>query len=115
MCFENAEKNFNIFSFFSGDHKQLRPRTATYQLATKYLMEISLFERLINNNFECPVLQVQHRMRPEISALVSPNIYEHLENHCTVLEYGSVLGVKKNLFFLHHAVPEQTVISLKLS
>uniref|UniRef100_A0A915EMN9 DNA2/NAM7 helicase helicase domain-containing protein n=1 Tax=Ditylenchus dipsaci TaxID=166011 RepID=A0A915EMN9_9BILA len=34
-----------------GDHKQLRPNPAVYELAKKYNLEISLFERLINNNY----------------------------------------------------------------
>lgn len=49
-----------------GDHKQLRPSTSVYELARKYNMDISLFERMINNGINCHTLAVQHRMRPEV-------------------------------------------------
>ena len=34
-----------------GDHKQLRPNPAVHRLKTECALDISLFERLINNNF----------------------------------------------------------------
>ena len=33
-------------------------------------MDISIFERLINNNFDYVTLNTQRRMRPEISLIV---------------------------------------------
>lgn len=33
-----------------GDHKQLRPNPTVYALARKYKLELSLFERMINND-----------------------------------------------------------------
>uniref|UniRef100_A0AC34GXD3 DNA2/NAM7 helicase helicase domain-containing protein n=1 Tax=Panagrolaimus sp. ES5 TaxID=591445 RepID=A0AC34GXD3_9BILA len=47
-----------------GDHKQLRPNPAVYDLAVKYNLEISLFERLINNGYPYRMLENQHRMCP---------------------------------------------------
>lgn len=85
-----------------GDHKQLRPKPATYNLEINYNMNISLFERIVNMRDKCTQLVIQHRMRPEIARLISPSIYERLENHPSVLEYPAVKGVKNNLFFLHH-------------
>lgn len=64
-----------------GDHKQLRPNTADYTLETKFNLGISLFERMVNNNVQNNILGVQHRMRPEIAALVAPTIYPDLKNH----------------------------------
>lgn len=72
-------------------------------------MDVSLFERMINNGMDCPKLKVQHRMRPEISSLISPAIYEQLDNHYSVTEYESVVGVEKNLFFLKHNALEAEV------
>uniref|UniRef100_A0A914Z141 DNA2/NAM7 helicase helicase domain-containing protein n=1 Tax=Panagrolaimus superbus TaxID=310955 RepID=A0A914Z141_9BILA len=46
-----------------GDHKQLRPNPAVYELAKKFNMNISLFERLIKNNFPFKMLNFQWRMR----------------------------------------------------
>ncbi len=34
-----------------GDHQQLRPSTNVYELATDYHLDISMFERLINNEY----------------------------------------------------------------
>lgn len=42
----------------SGDHFQLRPSTTVYQLATQYNLDISLFERMINNKLSLYPLKV---------------------------------------------------------
>lgn len=47
-----------------GDHQQLRPNPAVYELAIKYNLEISLFERLIHNEYPHRMLANQHRMAP---------------------------------------------------
>ena len=47
-----------------GDHKQLRPKATVYELAQKYNLEISLFERMVLNSMDCKRLSTQHRMRP---------------------------------------------------
>jgi superfamily I DNA and/or RNA helicase len=51
-----------------------------------------------------PVIQlnVQHRMRPEIASLISPTIYENLQNSDSVTKYPRVTGVKENVFFVSH-------------
>lgn len=67
-----------------GDHVQLRPKTASYHLAKQYKMEISLFERMINNEMPYYTLNEQHRMRPCISALLVPHMYESLNDHPSV-------------------------------
>ena len=85
-----------------GDHKQLRPKPNEYDLAVKYKLDISLFERLVRNNFPHTTLQIQHRMRPEIAELVKGHIYDTLENHKSVEEYPKIKGVSNNLFFIQH-------------
>jgi len=35
-----------------GDHEQLRPNVNVFELTHKYHLDVSMFERLINNNFE---------------------------------------------------------------
>jgi hypothetical protein len=89
-----------------GDHKQLRPKPNEYELAKKYKLDISLFERLILNNFPHATLQIQHRMRPEIAQLVKPHIYSTLINHESVQNYGDVKGIDFNLYFIQHEFPE---------
>ena len=56
-----------------GDHKQLRSPVDNYELATKFNMEISMMERLINNEIPFSSLAMQNRMRPEFAALLLDN------------------------------------------
>ncbi|XP_046668354.1 NFX1-type zinc finger-containing protein 1-like [Homalodisca vitripennis] len=89
-----------------GDHKQLKPKPAVYQLAKKYGMEVSLFERMLKNGLGCSVLGVQHRMRPEIASLIVPTIYPSLANHPSTFDRPRVSGIDKFVFFLTHNKPE---------
>uniref|UniRef100_A0AC34F2L1 NF-X1-type domain-containing protein n=1 Tax=Panagrolaimus sp. ES5 TaxID=591445 RepID=A0AC34F2L1_9BILA len=91
-----------------GDHKQLRPNQAVYELAKKFNMNVSLFERLIKNKFPYKMLNFQHRMRPEISMLMKNHFYEDLHDHDTVKGYPHVRGVTKDLFFVTHSYSETT-------
>ena len=89
-----------------GDHKQLRPKATVYELAQKYNLEISLFERMVKNNMDCKRLCIQHRMRPEIAALTK-RIYDHdIVDHESVCKYDDITGVTSNLFFIDHCKPE---------
>lgn len=92
-----------------GDHQQLRPTTSVYELARKYKMDVSLFERMINNNLHCITLKQQYRMRPEIANLIRPTIYKELFDHESVLSYPDVKGMANNLFFIDHDYPESEV------
>jgi superfamily I DNA and/or RNA helicase len=62
-----------------GDHQQLRPNPADFQLGKQYNLEISMFERLVMNGFEYRQLSTQHRMRPEISATMMGHFYANLQ------------------------------------
>uniref|UniRef100_A0A8D0KWH1 Zinc finger NFX1-type containing 1 n=1 Tax=Strix occidentalis caurina TaxID=311401 RepID=A0A8D0KWH1_STROC len=92
-----------------GDHQQLRPTANVYDLAKNFNLEVSLFERLVKVNFPFVRLKYQHRMRPEIAQLLSPHIYQELENHPSVLKYENIKGVLSNLFFVEHDFPEQEI------
>lgn len=94
---------------FKGDHQQLRPTTSVYKLAKLYKMDVSLFERMINNNVNSVTLNVQHRMHPEIANLIRPTIYKDLLDHESVKNYSHLLGVEKNVFFIDHSQPESNV------
>ncbi|KAH9488056.1 NFX1-type zinc finger-containing protein 1 [Bulinus truncatus] len=91
-----------------GDHQQLRPNPTVYELAIKYGLEISLFERLIMNQVPHVLLKEQHRMRPEISKIMR-HIYEDLEDHESVEKYENVRGVSKNIFLINHKEQESHV------
>ncbi len=86
-----------------GDHKQLRPKTNSDVIGREYKLNISMFERLVNNDFPVETLKIQHRMRPEISRLVSTHIYDGcVEDSETVQSYEDVSGMLHNMYFVDH-------------
>nr|XP_061814239.1 NFX1-type zinc finger-containing protein 1-like [Nerophis lumbriciformis] len=85
-----------------GDHQQLRPSSTEYDLEKNYKMGVSMFERLVNMGLPFVRLNQQHRMRPEIASLLTPHIYEDLQNHPSVLNFDNIKGLKTNLFFVEH-------------
>ena len=89
-----------------GDHQQLRPTPAVYDLAKRYKLDVSLFERMVKVGIQCEMLNVQHRMRPEIATLMK-HIYDDLENHESVEKYEDIKGMKKNMFFINHKYIEE--------
>lgn len=97
------------FRFIAGDHQQLRPTTSVYKLAQQYHMDISLFERMINNNLHSVTLTTQYRMRTEIANLIRPMIYKDLIDNENVHRYPNVIGMDKNLFFIDHTNLESAV------
>lgn len=84
-----------------GDHQQLKPNPTVYKLATKFNLELSLFERMICNKLEYDCLQFQHRMRPDISRMMR-RIYPELRDDDVVKHYENVKGVANNVFFIDH-------------
>ncbi|GJJ72232.1 helicase required for RNAi-mediated heterochromatin assembly 1 [Entomortierella parvispora] len=87
-----------------GDHEQLRPSMSVHDLKVKNI-DVSLFERLVMNDFPYSMLDVQRRMRPEIRSLVNP-IYPNLHDHESVRKYDNVRGMVHNLWFLTHDEPD---------
>ncbi|KAI5644349.1 AAA domain-containing protein [Phthorimaea operculella] len=92
-----------------GDHQQLRPSISNMKLVRRYNTNVSLFERMIENGVLSHRLGVQHRMRPEFAALISPHIYSDLYNHPSVQDFPNVIGMTANLFFFNHDFQEQKV------
>ncbi|ELU00979.1 hypothetical protein CAPTEDRAFT_62018, partial [Capitella teleta] len=92
-----------------GDHQQLRPNPAVYRLVKKYNLDISLFERMVQSGMCFSQLDMQHRMRPEISQLITPHIYKTLYNHPSVLGRDNILGISGNVLFVDHCKVESTV------
>ncbi|KAJ8272642.1 hypothetical protein GJAV_G00091700 [Gymnothorax javanicus] len=92
-----------------GDHQQLRPSTTVYELARNFNLEVSLFERLIRMGVPYVRLDYQHRMRPEIAQLLTPHIYDKLENHPSVHLYENIKGVTTNIFFVDHEHLEENI------
>ncbi|XP_037044307.1 NFX1-type zinc finger-containing protein 1-like [Bradysia coprophila] len=92
-----------------GDHQQLKPNPAVYELAKKFKLEVSLFERMIQNGIACHQLKLQHRMRPAISELLVPHFYKELMDHDSVKCYEDIKGVSCNMFFVNHAEDESKI------
>ncbi|CAG9824164.1 unnamed protein product [Phaedon cochleariae] len=90
-----------------GDHQQLKPSAADFKIETKYRLGISLFERMVINEIQCHTLDVQHRMRPEISSLVRPAIYPVLKDHTSTLNRPRIAGLDDCLYFIDHQEQEQ--------
>lgn len=83
-----------------GDHQQLRPPINNYKLSKSHKTDVSMMERLVMNGMPFVCLSQQHRMRPEISSLLTPTIYKTLKDHPSVLNYENVRGFKHNIYFL---------------
>ncbi|CAJ0932466.1 unnamed protein product [Ranitomeya imitator] len=92
-----------------GSTSRLRPATTVYELAKNFNLEVSMFERLIRMGIPYVRLNYQHRMRPEIAKLLTPHIYDKLENHESVHKYDNMKGVCQNLFFVDHDHPEHHI------
>lgn len=102
-----------------GDHRQLRPQIQNYlqfSLETSsgraYQLDRSQFERRAVGEPGLPPLpiaqlNVQRRMRPEISQLIR-RVYPNLQDHDCVKNLPSVVGLRDNLFWLDHSSPEDS-------
>lgn len=82
-----------------------------YQLAKDLQFDVSLFERMVMNRGQCVTLGVQHRMAPVIAKLITPTIYERLENADSVKQYPAIPGLPERLYFINHDHPEEMLVS----
>ncbi|KAJ4399128.1 hypothetical protein N0V91_009660 [Didymella pomorum] len=97
-----------------GDHEQLRPTINNFQdlsLESKqgalHSLDKSQFERLSIGERGRPLmpvaqLEVQRRMRPDVSTLVRETIYPDLIDHASTINLPDVVGMRKNVYWLNH-------------
>ena len=97
-----------------GDHEQLRPTINNFQdlsLESKqgalHSLDKSQFERLSVGERGRPLmpvaqLEVQRRMRPDVSTLIRETIYPKLIDHPSTIALPDVVGMRKNVFWLDH-------------
>lgn len=96
-----------------GDHQQLRPQINNYNLSLEspqgllYQLDRSQFERLSigepgRTAFPVAQLNVQRRMRPQISTLIRKTLYSRLVDHDSTKNLPDVVGMRKNVFWLDH-------------
>ncbi len=79
---------------------------AQFELAERFNLDISLFERLVNNNFDSVTLEYQRRMRPRIADPIRV-LYPNLKDHKTEAMVPDVTCVGANYRFFSHAYPEE--------
>lgn len=94
-----------------GDHQQLRPHCNVSDLEGRpFYLNISLFERLVNNNVEYDTLRKQRRMIPEVRRLLRPIYGDRIQDHASVLDPANRPDVPGmggvNSFFFSHQWPE---------
>ncbi|OAL52703.1 hypothetical protein IQ07DRAFT_535610 [Pyrenochaeta sp. DS3sAY3a] len=97
-----------------GDHQQLRPSINNFEdlsleskKGTLYQLDRSQFERLSVGQRGRPCipvaqLNVQRRMRPEVSSLIRETIYPKLIDHSSTTRLPDVVGMRKNVYWLDH-------------
>ena len=91
-----------------GDHKQLPPSVACHELTKRFNFDMSMMERLINNNYDYASLSKQNRMRPEFAELLL-DIYPKLESNLDRVQ-GNLPPecVVKSMFFWNHSHQESS-------
>ena len=86
-----------------GDHKQLKPKSYNYEIETKYNFNVSIFERLINNNIPYSSLKYQRRMKPKFADFVRI-IYGETEyqDHIYTSNETKINGIINDMYFITH-------------
>ena len=91
-----------------GDHEQLRPQVAHHDLVRTRHFDVSMFERLVENDMLSGTLDMQSRMRPEMVELLRP-IYPDVQNHERVLgpDHAVPGCLVHSMYFWSHRHSEQ--------
>ena len=74
----------------------------TLERGNGYNLNVSLFERLATKGFPHETLQMQHRMRPEISALIRELTYPELVDAPSTTSRPDTRGLRDNIIFINH-------------
>jgi superfamily I DNA and/or RNA helicase len=96
--------------------RQLRPKVNNYLLTVEkgegYNLNWSLFERLVLKGYPHKTLRKQHRMRPEISALVRQLTYPDLIDASKTKNRPRLRGVQDVIVFINHEQPEDITLQI---
>ncbi|XP_059490663.1 NFX1-type zinc finger-containing protein 1-like [Neocloeon triangulifer] len=92
-----------------GDHKQLKPHVSHSTMSSSTLnLDVSLFERMVlNRKKQYCFLDVQYRLPPEMTKLISPLFYENLKDDKSVMQKPEIKVLTKRVSFVTHEFPEQ--------
>ena len=91
-----------------GDHKQLRPSVEHHPLVKDCHFDVSMMERLVDNELPFATLEQQGRMRPELAFMLR-DIYPNLKtnpNAVTDESRPAPRCMAKSLYWWDHADPE---------
>jgi len=93
--------------------RQLRPKVNNFYLTVEkgegFDLNRSLFERLVLKGYPHTTLKAQHRMRPEISALVRHLTYPELQDAPKTQGRPNIRGIRSNVVLVNHERPEDEV------
>ncbi|KAI9372575.1 P-loop containing nucleoside triphosphate hydrolase protein [Aspergillus egyptiacus] len=103
-CLESVQQLILV-----GDHQQLRGHCSVQELeGDPFYLDVSMFERLVENGMKYITLERQRRMAPEIRQLLSP-IYGQLQDHESVKQREEVPGMGNlRTFFFSHSWQESS-------
>lgn len=94
------------------DHRQLRPKVNNHHLTVEkgdgFSLNRSLFERLVMAGFPHTTLTQQHRMCPEMSALVRYLTYPNLLDAPSTSQREALRGIKNRVVFIKHTKLESS-------
>ena len=98
-----------------GDHKQLQPPVDSWTLKKDYRFDLSMMERLINNNFHFSTLSMQNRMRPEFAKLLL-DIYPNLQSNLARVGRNEKANcIQHSMFFWDHNHEEESERKKKMN
>eukprot|EP00834_Sanchytrium_tribonematis_P004799 NODE_256_length_11672_cov_0.220168.p1 type:complete len:1180 gc:universal NODE_256_length_11672_cov_0.220168:4713-1174(-) len=94
-----------------GDDQQLTAKINHHDLSKeskhhKFNINLSMFERLAKLNMKMETLDVQRRMRPEISEIPRRLYYPSLKDDYSCLNRENIKGFTKNMIFFNHTWEE---------
>eukprot|EP00727_Mastigamoeba_balamuthi_P012728 m51a1_g8078 hypothetical protein (1538) ;mRNA; r:198743-203467 len=94
-----------------GDHKQLRASVACHELKVRKHLDVSAFERLLNNGLPSVQLRTQNRMMPTVLAPVLMH-YPTLDSNLDIVgTLEAPQWLQHPLFWWDHTSPESHEIS----
>ena len=104
-CMESVEHLILV-----GDHQQLQGHCNDQVLGDNpFYLNVSMFERLVENQIPYKTLTRQRRMDPEIRRLLQPIYGQKLEDHPNVFGRPTIPGMGNiRSFFFSHTWPEST-------
>lgn len=112
--FDCWKKNNQLVLYLAGDLHSIKPLTPNAKFSKNHFMNMSLFERLMNNGFHCHHLKIQRKTPPEINSVLRSTFVTDLYSDVAPNGVGlpKVKGLGKNVFFLNNNLAQRNVSNL---